>query len=407
MRLWTIEKGSRTQWTLALLTLAMTISVFTEKRFITGIGVSELIVLGLGAYQWKRSRHLFDADKGSYFLTKYFHLVAPLIPLGIAWNLLTVNSTFQMVHDLLAFCFSWYLTAWVLQKMVKVENTIDIIRLFLLFGIVVNVWYLLMYRNGVGFFFSSHRFCGYSSDPNQVAEALILTPWLTLFLLREEKRQGRVHPLHYVLAVISIYLAIQVGWLTDSDSFMVAMYFSVATWICAYAILRNKPWIFLVLFVGLALVVMLTDYSVGRLLADADGYYRETALKDNQMNTRLKVWMNGLKAFLHSPLFGNGPGAHSGNWAPFGNVESHNTYIYILMNHGIMGFLVLGGILMKIVKQMMRNKDEIMFAAFAGMLIFCFFHSFQRMPLFWFYLMLFYVICSLDRGQDIQAHHCS
>lgn len=382
-----IFRGKQLGWPLILLVFAMTTSVFTSLRFITGVGVSELIILFLGALVFigrisKPEQH--GADKR---LFAYFKGVAFTIPLGIAWNLMTVHSTFQMVHDLLAFCLAWYLTFFVLDNLVQKKCVYEIIYLFILFGFIADLWYLRMYHGGAGFFFDTERFCGYSTDPNQIAEAIILIPWLGLLFIEYVKKEKM--PAFYTYgAIAAIILSIHIGNITDSDAYIAANLAACCTWAFAAKALSGKSWPFFVIIFGVLVYLLWQNNSLSDLYDKIQAYYKEVAEKDNQMDTRINVWKYGIEAFFHSPIFGNGPGAHSGNWFAFGKIESHNTYVYILMDHGLIGFCLLVSYLIKVGKKIISSHSAPLSACLAGLLVFCFFHSFQRMPLFWFYLCL-------------------
>lgn len=387
MNLLNLNQRVRTDWPTVALVFAMTTSVFTERRIITGVGIPELIILVLGVMVLSGRIPKTLETRGNSNILQYFKGVMITIPLGILWNLVTVRSTFQMVHDFMAFCLAWYLSELILKNFITKERVIDIIYLFLLFGLIVDIWYLKMYRGGSGYFEDSMRFAGYSSDPNQVVEALCFIPWLGLFFI-DYISKNRL-PRFYAWGTIgAILISIYIGLATDSDSYTLANMVACCIWALAHYKLTGKSWpIIVVILVGIAYII--NSGGISNVFSNVDSYYEEIATKDNQLNIRIKVWRYGMMAFFHSPLFGNGPGAHSGNWWAFGNVESHNTYIYILMDHGIIGFILLIIIFKELIKKIIRSRSSYLLASIVAMLVFCFFHSFQRMPLFWFYLFLF------------------
>ncbi len=387
MNLLRLNQNAKTDWSIVVLVFAMTTSVFTERRIITGIGIPELLILAMGGMVFSGRILKVPETQEHSIIMQYFKGVMITIPLGVLWNLMTVRSTFQMMHDFLAFCLAWYLSEFVLKNYITKENVVEIIYLFLLFGFIVDVWYLKMYRGGSGFFADTTRFAGYSSDPNQVVEALCFIPWLGLFFI-DYVNQKKL-PRFYIWGTIgAILLSIYIGHVTDSDSYKLSNMVACCIWAVAHKKFTGKSWaIFIALFVGIAYIIY--SGGISDIFGGMQNYYNEIATKDNQLNTREKVWKYGIIAFFHSPLFGNGPGAHSGNWGPFLKVESHNTYIYILMDHGIIGLILLLTILKNISIKIIKSRSSYLFAAMSGLLVFCFFHSFQRMPLFWFYIFLF------------------
>lgn len=406
MNLLRLNQNAKTDWSIVVLVFAMTTSVFTERRIITGVGISELIILALGGMVFSGRIPKIPETREKSNILQYFKGVMITIPLGVLWNLVTVRSTFQMVHDFLAFCLAWYLSEFVLKNLITKEKVIEIVYLFLLMGFIVDVWYLKMYRGGSGLY-EDARFCGYSTDPNQVVEALCFIPWIGLFFI-DYANQKKLPRFYIWGAVGAIMLAIYIGLATDSDSFNLANMVACCVWGIVHYKLTGKSWpIVVIIFVGICYLIY--SGGINNVIYRMDNYYNEIAAKDNQLNVRTKVWKYGIMAFFHSPLFGNGPGAHSGNWFPFGKVESHNTYIYILMDHGIIGFILLMTIFKTLIIKIIQSHSSYLLAAMMAMLVFCFFHSFQRMPLFWFYLFLFNCMAeyNVDRLKILYSKYTS
>ncbi len=382
-----LDQNAKLDWPVALLALGMTASVFTERRLITGVGLPELSFLFLGWLAYSGKLPKSNIAETENYLIPYFKGVAIIIPLGIAWNLMTVQSTFSMVHDLLAFCLAFFISKWVLENIITEDNANELIYLYILFGLIVDLWYVKMYRGGSGLFVDTDRFCGYSSDPNQIAEAIFLIPWFGFYFIDYVKKHNL--PSVYLWGTVAaIAISIYIGEITDSDSYKAANMAAFCAWAVSHKILSGKSWPLLLIIVAFVAFCLVKGYGFSNLFGDAEHYFQETAVKDNQLNTRFNVWKYGIVAFFHSPLFGNGPGAHSGNWGPFLRVESHNTYIYILMDHGLIGFALLMSIFITLGKKIVQAHSSYLAAIYVGLLVFCFFHSFQRMPLFWFYLYL-------------------
>ena len=383
----------RATWTERLFAIAMVVSVMTQIRIADIIGISEVIILALGVigkYSNTESIPRYH-ERQDQFLKWIFILM----PLGLLWNLITQRFFAQTGHDLFAWVFIAYLCLAVLNKLKIYENLLGIIYSYLFFETIANAVYIVMYLRGMGFYDEGfERFEGLSLDPNQLTESMFLVPFISLFFVRRvmsDKPKNRFFCILIALACTasSIYVCMT----TDSDSFTLAMLVGVVAYLVFETVkvfvMRggNK----LVLVADAAGVFYFLTHT-DSILAYANKFLEETAEDANQFDVRQAVWKNGLKAFLNSPIFGNGPGSFSGRWGPFGGAESHNTYIYIMMDFGLIGIVLLLLLFYNAFKEINYTKSAEIIGAFASFLVFNFFHSFQRMSLFWFFIYFFIAV---------------
>lgn len=61
-----------------------------------------------------------------------------------------------------------------------------------------------------------------------------------------------------------------------------------------------------------------------------------TELEKGSLNSRLRIWRDGVRAFSHKPLIGYGTSGF--NWAV--RSQSHNSYLGVLVEQGIIGFTI-------------------------------------------------------------------
>lgn len=381
-------KKLKTSWTETLLAFAMVCSVWTQYRFFGVIGLSEIILLFIGFFgKYSDSEDLWDYHKTQ---DEYVKIIAIITPIGLAWHFFVAGTYRDMFHDLFAFAFIAFMVFRVFDRAKLYEHLLGILCKFFWFEAIVNIFYLGMYYSGQGFYMDE-RFAGFSLDPNQLGEVLFMVPWLGLYYLKkvlEEKPNFVI--VHSAACVFCIASSVYLGFLTESDTFIVSLYISVAAFFVFELINlfagRSKS-ILPLLFVTVAIIILLFNYQ--SIISGVNEYVDKASKDANQLDTRQAVWLHGLEAFLRSPIVGNGPGVHSGRWGPFGGAESHNTYIYILMDYGIIGFVVLMRIIWAALKKLWFARSAAMLAGFVSFLVFNFFHSFQRMPLFWFLIYIF------------------
>lgn len=371
-----------------LFALALVCSVWTQLRVVSVIGIPELLLLYIGMCGKCSTTETIREYQRTQI--QYVKLLMVVIPFGIAWNLLTVNNYMQMAHDLFAFVFVGFLILKVFKKVKIYENLLGILYSFFVFQTIANIIYFGMYAVGMGMYYGE-RFAGFSSDPNQLGEVLFLVPWMALYFFKKIKEQSPQNVRSCrVICAICVISSIIIGILTESDTFIISSVVALVIYLLMETVKiittgkGNKLLIVIDIIIIVFFIIKFSD--IGMFM---DNYYAETAQDANQLDTRKMVWLHGFQAFLHSPIVGNGPGAYSGNWFAFGNMESHNTYIYIMMDYGIIGLFALLSMLFAAWKGTRRAKSSEMSAAFISFLVFNWFHSFHRMPLFWFFIYLF------------------
>lgn len=378
----------KTTWTETLIAFAMVCSVWTQLRIASVIGLSEIILLFVGFFgKFSDTEDLRDYHKSQ---DDYVKIVAIITPLGLAWHFFVAATYIDMFHDLFAFVFVGFMVFRVFDRAKLYEHLIGILAKFFWFEAIMNIVYIGMYYLGQGFYMEE-RFEGLSQDPNQLGEVLFMVPWLGLYFLKKTiEEKPRFAIVHSIVCVFCIATSVYIGFLTESDTFIVTLYIAAAAFFIFELInllTGQSKSVLPLLFVTVTLFVLMMNYDA---IISGVNHYVDRATQDaDQLDTRQAVWRHGLEAFFRSPIVGNGPGVHSGRWGPFGGAESHNTYIYILMDYGIIGLYVLMKMLWVSFKKLWFAHSAAMLAGFVGFLVFNFFHSFQRMPLFWFLIYIF------------------
>ena len=380
----------RATWTERIFAIAMVVSVMTQIRVAGIIGISEILLLLLGFF----GKYSDTAPIPRYYerQDKFLKWIFIILPLGLAWNLITQANFSQTGHDLFAWIFTAYLCVVVLKKLKLYENLLSIIYSYLFFETIANAIYIIMYFRGMGFYDEGfERFEGLSLDPNQLTESMFLVPFFSLFLIR---RVIADRPRNWIfcifVAVACTASSMYVCMTTDSDSFTLAIVVGVLAYLVAGTVFvfttsHSSKLVLLADLAGIGFLILRYE----NVIAYISKYFEETAEDANQYDVRKAVWKHGMEAFFNSPIFGNGPGSFSGRWAAFGGAESHNTYIYIMMDFGLIGIVLFALLLFNAFKEINYSKSAEMIAAFASFLVFNFFHSFQRMALFWFFIYLF------------------
>jgi O-antigen ligase len=131
------------------------------------------------------------------------------------------------------------------------------------------------------------------------------------------------------------------------------------------------------------MILMLLLVSYGRITTTSTEVYNQ----GNQGSDRITLWQHGIAAISSSPVFGLGPGAHSGDKAPFLDFESHNTFIDWGGSTGMVGLAAYLSLLGWIAGRAWRNGFVVLVGAVISLATFSSFHYVLRHVIFWFYLL--------------------
>ena len=228
------------------------------------------------------------------------------------------------------------------------------------------------------------RFTGLSKNPNQFALILLPVPFFCgIAVFEGVKTKSRA--------------AIEIAGILFINLFVVGKSLFVA-WFVAMIFLYVIGWSFSGkryldllrlskrLTVILALCLFASPLMVRLYMGDLPGS------QEDQGETRLVLWTNGLAAWLDSPVLGHGPGHYSGLTAPYENMEAHNTLVDWLSAYGVFGGISLaifaGWIFFISVKSQMWIVSAMILALYWQAM----FHFYGRQPMFWLILAFGYLL---------------
>lgn len=185
-----------------------------------------------------------------------------------------------------------------------------------------------------------HRIGGVVNNENAIglflAEGVLAC---LLFLMNRPKRK-----IVKIGLIVSIFILVVMALLTGSRKAAVFMALGITFFLLLF--FKKKPWwkkFLLIVFLIAAIIVALnllksmpafsTIFTRFELLFEGllqgDSSYHTDEARANMMTV-------GLKAFWKKPIFGNGTGY---SYRLFGTY-SHNNYVELLMNYGLIGFLI-------------------------------------------------------------------
>ncbi|AUT00937.1 hypothetical protein CLI64_11280 [Nostoc sp. CENA543] len=273
-----------------------------------------------------------------------------------------------------------------IHQMLDYAVSFSILVLSTIFLFPSSISFLTPWYEGV-------RFLGWSQNPNQLALLLSAVPFLSIHLfLTNSNVFARLKFL------ILIILCLIIGIATQSDALIFAWMigFTVTILLNLYSWLNHKIlsrryikseikviWLLIIAVLLAIALLIFTEISYQGIYSASANVYDE----GGQGSLRVTLWKNGLTAISASPLFGLGPGAHSGSTAPFLDFEAHNTFIDWGSSSGILGIIAYIAILGWIAWQVWNKQSFILLSAIVALIVFSSFHYVLRHPIFWFYLL--------------------
>ncbi len=272
--------------------------------------------------------------------------------------------------------YQWDEGSWViLAKMMMIAGAISGLSLFTdLFGCT---HFYRLYSEAIPYM----RPFGILGEPNYAAGKLgIFLPFA--FFCIANYRNSKEH-FQYFLSIICTFLIIAAIFFTGSRMGGFIIIFSIFVFmikeikrLLSLKIMMSIIIVFLIiLFINVLFPIRIN--SLESLISYTEDSYRslfqflltgEEIPGRQSLTTRVDLLRGGIDIFLQYPLFGVGPGNFkyiSGKFLPIRiNMYSHNTFITMLTEVGIVGFLFFIGICLRIIKNIYYYYKNSTFQSF-------------------------------------------
>ncbi|NER46569.1 MAG: hypothetical protein F6J92_07715, partial [Symploca sp. SIO1A3] len=336
----------------------------------------------------------------SFFWFGYLSLL--LLSIGWLFSLILNLSIDNAVYDFSALVFSGCVSIFIAinfnaKQIVKIYCIVSL--LFLAFSTVSFV--VAEYLPSIllpfePWYVRRIRFTSWTSNPNQFALFLVVTPYAYLYLIDLSNNL-----LKQSFLCIALVISLGFGYLSRSDAlyvswalgFLFAFLYKLLYFLLKVR-LNKKQYLSLYLLCLLFLSFLCLAFywqqfvSLAQIIHPAQ--FRQSA-------SRINLIWNGLEALKVSPLLGLGPGSHSGLEAALQGSEVHNSFLDWATNTGLLGISILL-FLLKFVFQKSNNSKSIwVVTAFLALMCFIQFHYVFRQPFFWFNLIFLAQLSELKR----------
>lgn len=118
---------------------------------------------------------------------------------------------------------------------------------------------------------------------------------------------------------------------------------------------KQKLKVKFVYLLAFPLITMVFLSFIPQASLDRLGSTRDT-ITDGDLNGRLPIWAQGFESFAKNPIFGVGSSAFSSSIEL--NSQAHNTYLAILVDLGIIGFIIFSCILVVLIYNVLNLTNK-------------------------------------------------
>lgn len=255
---------------------------------------------------------------------------------------------------------SCFLLLYIVTRVISSKNDFDTFMNAYLFGTYILVLYLLFYYGWSGLIDimgeQKQRIAIDITQPNSVGQFTALSSLMAIYLGKKE-RQRR----YFVIVVPLLFFLLASG---SRGSFFA---FAAGFVVLVFTGTRMKSkvvglliWASLFLFIVSQLSIF--ERIFDRFSSFFSFFTGEERMIDASTQVRFELMSNGLEMFKRNPVWGHGLNAFYYEYQQLVDFFSapHNMYIYILVNHGLIGaflwFLTPVMLLVRFIKQKSATK---------------------------------------------------
>jgi len=276
----------------------------------------------------------------------------------------------------------------------KNKGSNELIKILMKVFVISGIFYSFLYCYGtfinasflgLDLWYGESRFTAGAMNPHQFAYLAGPMVFVGLFLIKN-KKEGKVKTL---LLIILIVLFLLMSLATQSSTLIAVFFLQACVFIYLSAVTDRNPKIRILkilIFTCILAIFMVTFYE------RINNEFWSWVSSDENGLGRFELLAYAIESFNISPIFGLGPGGHV--WTYDGIMESHNTYMELLLNSGILGLLNYLILVISILAIIKKDKYAVLIVTF---FVFYGFGGYAlRRPMLWF-LVIFIVYIFLNK----------
>ena len=358
----------------------------------TGLICLSFFVLLINPLGWHMIIHALPLYL--FFIFQYFGRLNGFMPKPIKWFLCffiyTLFSSLFISHGNGTFSkliryFYELLIFWIfLNSKLSFSKTVSLIKFYILscIGIVIKMIVQHVSLPEDPGRYSIMNF-GKIMDPNFLA-ALFILPTIILFhRLLHKKKQGKVYIL-FILFLLAILA-------TGSRGGLISVGIG-----CLILFLKDSSLKKKITFIFLSSIVLMVLVTFE---AEKLARYSIENLNDGSNALRFHLWGVAWDIFMSNPILGRGANSMLNLGMDYGariNIMVHNTYLEILADYGILGFILWIAPFILILKESIKQKCVLVTSILISTYFCAFFISAQDSAFLWQNVILSYIMLSYN-----------
>mgnify|MGYP000895446580 CR=1 FL=1 len=205
---------------------------------------------------------------------------------------------------------------------------------------------------------SSARVAGLATNANQAARYFVIA--LVFFYYLRIKTNSSFNKLLYLVGILVTFIGV---FFTVSRSGILLLFGAFGLILIFQPRVKNKVGLVILLVVGLIVLSFFSD-SIFRIIRDIFPAIQEGT---DTVGLRYNLWKAGWRMWLDHPFNGVGIGQYNQNLRRYminmvgptrGSLSSHNTYVQVLSETGIVGFTLFMGMLINAFKHLWPSASR-------------------------------------------------
>lgn len=364
--------------------IALLLLPFTLLRFgFIGLGEIILVILFLNELR----KPINSIGKHDFIFSKFWFIFILLNLLGFLYNILVLDQKTGTMEGML-FDISAYIMIFVAcftienYRKRKSINYIKVFKaIFLSSGIVLVVLYFISLKVNSIFGFPLRYFNYFSPLSNNIHQtAMFIAPisFLGVFVLDNEKKRYLKFA-YLFLIVMLVIMSLETGSFKARIGLILG---SVILVIFRFIIPQNREIKIFLTIISTIIAFLFILFNYEFILITLMNIFQEEDIGDG----RNQIYSKGLEIAMTSPLVGLGAGPHIYNHNLFH--DSHQTFLTVLLQTGLLGLLFFFKLLTKIIKSIIKKPT--LFAALIPILIYALGGDILRRLPIWILLVFFY-----------------
>ncbi|MDD4578201.1 MAG: O-antigen ligase family protein [Anaerolineaceae bacterium] len=205
---------------------------------------------------------------------------------------------------------------------------------------------------------SSARVAGLATNANQAARYFVIA--LVFFYYLRIKTKSPFNKLLYLVGILVTFIGV---FFTVSRSGILLLFGAFGLILIFQPRVKNKVGLVILLVVGLIVLSFFSD-SIFRIIRDIFPAIQQGT---DTVGLRYNLWKAGWRMWLDHPFNGVGIGQYNQNLRRYminmvgptrGSLSSHNTYVQVLSETGIVGFTLFMGMLINAFKHLWPSASR-------------------------------------------------